>query len=257
MAVKTFDKSLRRLSEADLLELIKYDIQAEQEMAQDVFAQMLETSILVQGKKGRGKTLTGVDIGWNLRERFGRPVIVVGSKMGLRPEQFGEFKIMDEKVFRDELERINVAASETDNVAAVAAAFEKYGISILYATIIFDEANKLFEVRRSADKLVQLAGYFFQQQRHYHVTTVLLTPDEEQIDKRVRKQIDWKGRVYHNKYTDLARVRLTQGLDVLTFDIDGKDDAMHTPYYEMYDSWALLGYRQASLKLNLGEGQSN
>ena len=170
--------------------------------------------------------------------------------MGLKSDVFGPFQVMSEADFRDEMERINIAAGEEENAEQVVKAFDKYGISVLYSTIVFDEAYKLFEARRSADKLVQLVGYFMAQQRHYHVTTILCTPDEDMIDKRVIRQLDWKGRCFHNKYTDLCRARFVQGLEVLTLEIDGKDDTLHPAYYNMYNSWAMLGYRQSSLKIN-------
>lgn len=198
--------------------------------------------------KGRGKTLTGVSLAYQLRERYGREVICIGSKMGLL-EPFGSFMHMGETDFRNEMEKINIAANEEENAEQVAKMFDKYGISILYSTLVFDEAYKLFEARRAMDKLVQLMGYFMAQQRHYHVTTILMSPDEDLIDKRIVRQVDWKGRCFHNKYTDMCRARFTQGLEVLTLDIDGLEDVLHPAYYSMYDSWALLGYRNASLQI--------
>jgi hypothetical protein len=166
------------------------------------------------------------------------------------PDAFGPFQYMNELDFRNELERITLAASEEENVEKVAAAFEKYGISILHSTVIFDEAGKMFERRRTSDKLVVLCGYFMDQQRHYHCTTIFCAPDENRIDPRILQQIDWKGRCYHNKYTDICRTRFVQGLKVLTLEVDGIDDTQHLSYYSMYNTHAMLGYRTASLRLN-------
>ena len=242
-------KSLDRLSEKDLRELLALDIELESAKQDDILQELLETTITITGKKGRGKTLTGgVAIPWQLRERFGRGVVVVGSKMGLKPE-FGPYQQMSEEKFRDELERVDLAASEEDNAEQVAQAFEKYGVSILYKTIVFDEAGKLFERRRGMDKLVQLMGYFIDQSRHYHVTTLLLAPSERRIDQRIVDQAEWHGKVFHNKFTDVATLKLTQGLEVRVLEIDGSDGTLHTPYYEMYNSWAMLGYRRTSLEI--------
>jgi hypothetical protein len=241
------------MSEAQLMELFELDTQLQSQEQEDVYARLLETSIDVIGKKGRGKTLSAVAIGYQLRERFGRHVICVGSKMGLKEETFGPFDVMNEQDFRDEMERIDAAAGEEESVEKVAEAFEKYGISILYSTVIFDEAGKLFEARRAMDKYVQLTGYFMAQQRHYHVTTLFCAPDEKMIDKRIVQQVDWKGRCFHNKYTDTCRARFVQGLEILTLDIDGMDDSVHPAYYDCYDTHVMLGFRKASLKIDLGE----
>jgi hypothetical protein len=99
------------------------------------------------------------------------------------------------------------------------------------------------------DKLVQLTGFFVAQQRHYHVTTIFTSPVREMIDKRVRVQLDWQGRVYHNKYTHIARCRLVSGIDVVTYEVDGASDAEHVPFYDMYDSWGMLGFRRTQLAI--------
>lgn len=220
----------------------------EEERREDALSLLVEKAVMIEGKKRRGKTLSAVGIAWELRERFGRPVVCVGSDMGLK-ESFGPFKFLNEKDFRDELEKITAAASQEENAEAVMRAFQKYGISTMYATIIFDEARKLLNNRRAMDKMVQLTGDYLMQSSHYHTTTLILAPNEDEIDKRILRQLDWKGRVYHNKYTDTARVRLVSGIDVLTYDINGADDAHHPRFYDMYDSWQMLGFRKASLNI--------
>ncbi len=248
MPTKTKEFNPEKLNLEQLEELFELDTEIADTEQQDVIGRLLETSVDIIGKKGRGKTLTGVTVGYQLRERFERPVVCVGSKMGLN-ENFGPFQFLGEQDFRNEMEKISVAADEEENAEQVAAMFKKYGVSILYATIIFDEAYKLFEARRAMDKMVQLMGYFMAQQRHYHVTTVLMAPDEKLIDKRIIQQVDWKGRCFHNKYTNMCRARFVQGLEVLTLDIDGTDDTLHPTYYDMYNSWNMVGYRKQSLNI--------
>ncbi len=251
MPTKVKEFRPEKLSLEQLDELFMLDTEMANQEQEDVIGRLLETSVDIIGKKGRGKTLTGVATAYQLRERFGRSVVCVGSKMGLN-DNFGPYQFMGEMDFRSEMEKISVAANEEENAEQVAKMFEKYGVSILYSTIVFDEAYKLFEARRSADKMVQLTGYFMAQQRHYHVTTIFMAPDEDMIDKRIIRQVDWKGRCFHNKYTDMCRARFVQGLEVLTLDIDGLDDTMHEAYYRMYDSWAMLGYRKQSLQIKDG-----
>lgn len=242
------------MSLEQLQELFTIEQEIRETKQGDVFQRLLENKILIQGKGGRGKTLSAIGIAWNLREKYDRPVIAIGSKMGLGkgsggPNAFGPFKNMDETQFKEELERMNVAASEEENAEQVVKAFEKYGVSILYATLVMDEARKLINSRRPMDKLVQLVGDFVMQARHYHCTTIILAPDESEIDKRVVKQLDWKGRCFHNPYNDVCRVRLVQGLEVVTIDLDAADDTLHPSYYSMYNSWTLLGYRPSSLAI--------
>lgn len=237
-----------QMSDEALAEVFRCFVDLEEEEKEVALARLIETAILIEGKKRRGKTLTAIGISWEIRERFNREVIAVGSKMGLN-ENFGPFAYMPESDFRSEMEKIAVAANEEENAERVASMFEKYGVSILYKTVIFDESYKLFDARRSSDKLIQLFGYFVAQQSHYHVTTIMLAPTREMIDKRVRLQLDWQGRVYHNRYTNIARVRLISGIDVITYDIDGASDTEHVPFYDMYDSWNLLGFRKASLNI--------
>lgn len=243
-------------TDEELWSLVGAYLQKEKEDREDTLARLVEQAILIEGKKGRGKSLTALSIAWWLRELFNRPVITVGSKMGIKPS-FGPHMVMSEVDFRNELEQLSVVANEEDNAENVARAFEKYGISILYSTLVFDEAYKLFNSRTPMDKLVQLFGMFVAQSRHYHVTILLLTPDKSMVDgKRVRPQMDWNGRVYHNKYTNKARLRLVSGIETITLEVDGLNDpSPDNPFYYMYDSWALLGYRAS--QLNIGGANGN
>ncbi len=237
-----------QLSEEALLACMESFDNMEEERRESTLSLLVEKATLIEGKKRRGKTLSAVGIAYELRERFGRPVICIGSDLGLN-ESFGPFMFMNESQFRDEMERITAAADEEENAEAVMKAFSKYGISILYATLIFDEARKLLNNRRSQDKMIQLVGDYLMQSAHYHTTTLICAASEEEIDKRVLRQLDWKGRVYHNRYTNTARLRLVSGIDVITYDVCGADDSEHTPFYEMYSSWNMLGFRKASLKI--------
>ena len=236
------------MDNATLAEVFRAFVDLEEEEREDALAKLIETAILIEGKKGRGKTLTAIGLSWELRERFGRGVVCVGSKMSLN-EKFGPYQFMSEGDFRTEMEKITAAATEEDNAEQVASMFEKYGISILYKTVVFDEAYKLFNARTPMDKLTQLTGFFVAQQRHYHVTTIFLSPTREMLDKRIRLQLDWQGRVYHNKYTHIARCRLVSGIDVVTYDVDGASDAEHVPFYDMYLTQGLLGFRHTQLNI--------
>lgn len=219
-----------------------------EEEREDTLLQLLEKALLIYAKKRRGKTLSALAIAYEMRERFGRPVICVGSDMGLN-ESFGPYQYMPEAVFRDELDRISIAAEKERNAEAIVQAFDKYGISLLYATVIFDEARKLLSSRRHMDKMVQLTGDYLMQSAHYHTTNIICAPDPDELDKRIIRQLDWKGKVYHNRYTNTARVRFVSGIDVIVYDVAGASDSEHIPFYDMYNSWTMLGFRKPSLKI--------
>lgn len=244
----TADIEFEEMTDETLAEIFRCFVDLEEEEKEVTLAKLLETAILIEGKKRRGKSLATLGISWELRERFKRHIIAVGSKMGLN-ENFGPFKYMPESDFRNEMEKISIAANEEENAERVASMFEKYGVSIIGAIVLFDESYKLFNARTPMDKLTQLTGFFVAQQSHYHVTTIFTSPTREMLDKRIRLQLDWQGRVYHNRYTHTARVRLVSGIDVITYDIDGASDAEHVPFYEMYNSWGLLGFRKVSLQI--------
>jgi len=234
----------------DVLETLlqmKFTLREEQE--QDAIRRLLEQALLLEGKKGRGKTLGAVIICWLLRELFDRHVITVGSKMGLKPE-FGPFQELTEGQFKDALSKVQDVVEEEVAAEEVWKALKDKGVDLLYATIVFDEAYKLFDNRNPMDKLTKTFGYFMAQQRHYHCTTVLCTPHREMVDKRVRQQVDWFGRCFHNKWTHQGVIRLVSGLETLPLTYNAIDDSAHLPYYEMYNSWQVVGFRRSSLNIN-------
>jgi hypothetical protein len=237
-----------KLSTEAMLAVVDIFDEVEDERKVDALEQLREKTILIEAKKRRGKTLTAVALSWEMRERFKQPVVVVGSNMGLKPE-FGESQFMTESEFRDELSNIAQVANEAENAEQVVKAFEKYGIKIYGATVVFDEARKLFNRRAPMDKLCQLFADYLMQSAHYHTTNILTAPEEQDVDRRVCKQVDWRGRVYHNKYTNIARCRFTMGVESIVYDVNGASDEEHTPFYNMYDSWALLGFRNRALTI--------
>ena len=239
---------LKDLSKHDLQQLVEMKLMLAESKEEDALARLVETALLLEGKKGRGKTLSAVALCYQLRERFGRHVISVGSKMGLRPE-FGEFQELSETQFKDALSKIQDVIDEATGAEEVVKALREKGVDLLYATIVFDEAYKLFDCRTPTDKLSRVFGYFMAQQRHYHCTTLLLTPNREMVDKRVRQQLDWQGRCFHNKWTHRCTVRFVGGLETMTFTFSGIDDTYHIPYYQLYDTHVLVGFRRKHLEI--------
>lgn len=241
--------NLKDLTKHDLEQLVSMKLQLAETKEEDSLARLVEASTLLEGKKGRGKTLSAVAICYQLRERFNRHIITIGTKMGLKPE-FGDFANLSEVQFKDALSTIQDIVDEEAGAEEVVKALRKRGVDLMYATLVFDESYKLFDCRTPSDKLARVFGYFMAQQAHYHCTTLLLTPNRDMIDKRVRQQLDWQGRCFHNKWTHKCTVRLVGGLETMTFTLSGIDDSYHVPYYEMYDRWALVGYRRKHLEID-------
>jgi len=244
-------EDLRVLNIQELIGILEVLDVVQDKKEEDALSRLLETAILLENKKGRGKTLTATGISYQLRERFGRHVVAVGSKMGLRPE-FGQYQNLNEREFKNALDIISEIAEDADaekkGAEEVHKALLARGVDLLYSTLVFDEAYKLFDASHR-DRISRLFGYFVAQSRHYHCTIILCSPNRKMVDQRVTQQIDWWGRVFHNKWTDKCEVILTAGLETITFSVDGADDTYHLPYYEMYDSWALLGFRRAHLAI--------
>jgi len=244
-------EELKVLTSEELLAILQVHDALQDKREEDALSRLLETAILYEGKKGRGKTLTAAAQSYQLRERFGRHVIAVGSKMGLKPE-FGEFQQLSEGEFKNALDTIAEVAEDAEaekrGAEEVHKALLSRGVDLLYSTLVFDEAYKLFDASHR-DRICRLFGYFIAQSRHYHSTIILCTPNRKMVDQRVTQQIDWWGRVFHNKWTDTCEVILTAGLETMTFSIDGRDGTHHIPYYDMYDSWTLLGFRKAHLTM--------
>lgn len=248
MSLKVPRIDLSELSDEALVAIMESLLDIEEEEREDTYAQLLEKAVLIEAKKRRGKTLAALAIAWELRERFERHIVVVGSPMGLN-ESYGQYQFMSEADFRDEMERIDMAASQEEHAEAVAQAFDKYGVSVLYATLVFDEARKMFDSRKHNDKMVQLVDDYIMQSAHYHTTTLFTAPGADELDKRLVRQLDWKGRVYYNQYTHIARVRLVSGIDVVNIDVNGASDAEHVPFFDMYNSWNLLGFKKKALQV--------
>jgi hypothetical protein len=217
---------------------------------------LLNQIVLLEGKKGRGKSLGATAIAYELREKFGKPVIIVGTKVGVN-ENFGPFKFLSEKDFVEQLEQITAVANEEtegETETAVARALKSMGIDIMNSTILFDEAIKLFDARKPSDKLVQLFGYFVAQSRHYNITMVITIPNRDNLDKRVRRQIDWFGRCTITCRTvnrkcvrpgcrHVCTIRFVGGIDRFKFRINASN------YWSMYNSWAIVGFRSSQLSI--------
>jgi len=210
-----------------------------------VLQQLVRGVTLLEGKKGRGKTLAAVAIAYNLREFFDIKTIVVGTSLDLT-SKYGEFEFIDEKEFVSRLDTLTqVTKNTSDEVvsSAVERVLADMGINLLDSMMIFDEAYKLFDSRSPSDKLVKLFGYFIAQSRHYKSTVLLLCPFRDMIDKRVRRQFDYYGRCFTNNKTHQTTVRISGGMESWKFKINGPT------YWDMYDTHSIPGFRAKHLQI--------
>ncbi len=214
----------------------------------EVLGNLQRSVTLLEGKKGRGKTLAGVAIAYQLKELFGIPTVVVGTSMDLVRKQYGDFQFLDEKEFINHLDKLTTVTKNTDEDTVKGAIEETLlamGVSVTNACMVFDEAYKFFDSRTPSDKLVRVFGYFIAQSRHYKCTVILLCPFRDMIDKRVRRQVDYYGRCFTSSKTKITTVRLSGGMDSWKLKIFGPN------YWEMYDTHALVGFRAKHLMMNL------
>jgi len=208
------------------------------------FMDFLEALIVIEGRKGSGKTCGSVAIAWKLKELFNRPVIC-----DFHPtDEFGEYTFLDEKKFLKHLSDITDVAKNTaqeDIDLAVEWSLRKLGIQLSESTIILDESYRYFDCRTPTDKLVRIFGYFIAQSRHYRNTIILLTPNKLMLDRRVRQQVDFYGRVAFNARTQVIHGRFTNQMtgDVKPLRIFGPN------YFGKYRSWSPIAMRKSILNI--------
>ena len=214
----------------------------------EVLGNLQRSVTLLEGKKGRGKTLAGVAVAYQLKELFGIPTVVVGTSMDLVRAKYGDFTFLDEKEFINHLDKLTTVTKNTDEDTvrdAIEETLKTMGVSVTNACMVFDEAYKFFDSRTPSDKLVRVFGYFVAQSRHYKCSIILLCPFRDMIDKRVRRQIDFYGRCFTSNKTHITTVRLSGGMDSWKLKIFGPN------YWDMYDTHALVGFRAKHLMINV------
>lgn len=207
---------------------------------------LIRSVTLLEGKKGRGKTLAGVAIAKMLKEMFDIQTVCIGTSLDLNKENFGKFTFLDEKEFVQDLEKITQVSKTTQDEVignAIDSLLKSKGISVTNSCLIFDEAYKMFDARTPSDKLVRVFGYFIAMSRHYKSTILILCPFRDMIDKRVRRQIDYFGRCFTNKRTGMTTVRIVGGMESWKFRIYGPN------YWDMYDTHAMVGFRAKHLEI--------
>ncbi len=222
----------------------------------DRFSRFLNQITMLEGKKGKGKTLAAVAILKNLKILFGLKVVVVGTRMGFT-EEFGEYTYLDEKEFVAQLDlitQVSKQVSDDELQSVVDAALAKMGVDINNSILVFDEAYKLFDARTPSDKLVRIFGYFVAQSRHYNASIIIISPRRDMVDKRIRMQVDnWgkckttcravNGTCVRIRCPHKVTVDMIGGITQWSLNIYGPS------YWNMYNSWSIPGYRQKHLDI--------
>lgn len=208
------------------------------------FLEFLFSLIVIEGKKGSGKTLLAMALVMKFKEYFEKKII-----LDFKPRPaFGDYGFIDESRFIAELTKITdiVRGTPQDQVdLAVEWSLKKLDLNIENKVIVLDESYRYFDCRTPSDKLVRVFGYFIAQMRHYHLTIILLCPSKRYLDRRVRDQIDFLGKVAFNPGTLVAHSRF---LSYLTGEI--KALKVYGPnYFDLYDSWSPIAIRKRVLDL--------
>lgn len=232
-------EALNKLKPEQIKELIRKQKEV------DFFSPLVERLIAVEGKKGCGKTCLGVAIAFKLKSLFGIPVL---SDQPLK-NKFGEYTYFNEKKLLEELKKTTSLArglTQEDIDEQVDWVFNKEKIKLRESILLLDESYKLFDSRTPMDKLTRSFGYYIAQSRHFKTTVILMVPDRNQLDKRVRGQLDVVARPAFNPYTKIIFARF---LDFTT----GKTRVIKVngpKYFAMYDSWAPIAMRAITLRVN-------
>ena len=208
------------------------------------FLDFLQSLIVIEGKKGTGKTLLAIALATKFKEHFNKKII-----LDFRPfEPFGEYQYLDEVKFMSELNKVTdiVRNTRQDDVnIAVEWSLQKMKLDIEGSVMILDEAYRYFDCRTPTDKLIRVFGYFVAQMRHYHITMILLCPSKRYLDRRVRDQIDYLGKVAFNQRSLVMHSRF---LSYITGEV--KPLKVYGPnYFDLYDSWSPVAIRKRVLDL--------
>lgn len=203
-----------------------------------------EKLIIIEGKKGSGKSQMAIALAYKLRRMFNLPVL---ADQILFPK-FGPYKYFSEADLVDSLTQItSIVKQMNDDQAAGAVqwAMRKHGIMVMNAVILLDEAYKYFERQTSSNKLVRLFGYFIAEMRHYHCTVIICVPSRRYITTRVQDQVDILAKVAFDKEQEKVFAMLLdyQSGDFHSIDVDSRK------YRDMYDSWGAVGLRKNILNV--------
>lgn len=248
----------------------------------ELVSRLLYQITLHEARKGKGKSLSLIAESKELKDMTDKPVLVIGTGLGIDEKTYGPFRLMyeeefvealklfselskledtgrtkdisPEEAFKQKLENIGNGTEARER--KVKLLLEKMGL--LGGILIGDEVYKLLDARRPGDRTILNFTYFGASSRHYGVTMLLAAPNRSQIDKRVRLQVDY----YANCNTTCQSIMtpdgplcITPGCPHITTtrysngrDISWKLKFWGPKYWPMYNTFNVLGFRDKMLK---------
>ena len=121
------------------------------------------------------------------------------------------------------------------------------GVIIYRAIVLLDEGNEFTGGDSASNPLVRLFSKMIQEMRHLRITLILMTPGEEDLAPKIRRQVD----TYGNCVTFLranpvyTKVNFGDGVLMEKFSIRFPSER----YWAMYTSYNLLALRERSLTI--------
>ncbi len=171
---------------------------------------LVEGVIVIGGLEGSGKSLEGYYLGWNHRELFNKGFTCdippketfgyayeyaqqfVWNEMTYDPtpvKTLGGYRSIDDMSFVDELKKFGEIAKMEKDKERGKISVEDYesalnDIKLFNSVIMIDEAYDRLEKSRRGNFAVNL-GHFIRKYRHYHNLFILISPDMDDIDRRM------------------------------------------------------------------------
>ena len=148
--------------------------------------QFIEGVVFLKGAGGTGKTLTMTQLGYNLKEFFGKHVLADYRLT----DDFGPYTFMDTDEFvaalndMDETQGLVKGKDDRkkEEMAELAKAMmNRRGIVFDNAVLLWDEANRKLSKYRRNSRMVMTHLYYVQTWRHYHSTLICSAPDLDEI----------------------------------------------------------------------------
>lgn len=166
--------------------------------------------VVIGGQEGSGKSLEGYYLGWNSRELFGKgftcdvpPKETFGysheyAKQFVWQEEIynptpqktlGGYRSIDDVSFIEELKKFGEIAKMEKDKEKGKMSTEDYeealnDVKLFNSVIMIDEAYDRLDKSRRGNFAVNL-GHFIRKYRHYHNLFILISPDMDDIDRRM------------------------------------------------------------------------
>ena len=248
MTILDLDRHLKvqDLSEEEFMDLYFPEGLTMSEEEYETLFYLSKSFCLITGSKGSGKNTSAYSLAWKMKYLFDLPVV---SDARLRPA-FGAYHGISLHQFIATLQGVSQAA-EADLSNPEEAAFvlettaKRAGFSLFNSIIIFDEVYKYLDCRTPHDRVVRIFGYWISQVRHYNSCLILISPHDDMIDRRVRRQVDFLGTCYSTKRSPICVCQLTELEEAKTLRLTLEKSKWGTLFY----SDNVVGIRASTLDM--------